>query len=179
MGRNPRRFLGVVVGLTVISSACAGWYGRNIGIFLLTFLYVLPALILVAVVFLLAGVSVKNAPWRLSFLCAAAFILPGSIGIYFVESRLNDYLGFWAWYPGHYRLVDGYTGKDAIVMRWDSWGFAGGGNDSYLVSNPSDSISGVDSATRWAQKYQAGCDVVAVERMQRGLYILTTFNLPA
>ncbi len=63
-------------------------------------------------------------------------------------------------------------------MTWDRWGFAGGENDSYLVSVPSDSLGNKATATQWAQRFQPGCEITDSERMMRGLYILTTYNCP-
>jgi len=94
------------------------------------------------------------------------------------ENFIHDYLAFWAWYPTHHRLIDDYRARDGIVMTWDSWGFAGGGNDSYLVSNPSDSISNTEAATLWTYRLEHACEVVDVKRMIRGVYILTTYNCP-
>jgi len=55
---------------------------------------------------------------------------------------------------------------------------AGMSNDSYLVSNPNDSISSLNAATKWVHRIQPACDAAAVERMARGLYIITTYNCP-
>jgi hypothetical protein len=77
----------------------------------------------------------------------------------------------------HRHLVDRVAAKDAIIMVWDSWGMAGNEKDFYLVSNPSDTISSPDAASRWAKQHADNtCEIGDVDRMKRGLYIVTTYN---
>ncbi len=63
-------------------------------------------------------------------------------------------------------------------MPWDSWGMAGMENDSYLISDHADSLTDAHVASRWTHRHHYNCDVASVVRMQRGLYILTTYNCP-
>jgi hypothetical protein len=94
---------------------------------------------------------------------------------------VHDRLGFWVWYATHGDVVRQYAKHDAIIVIWDGWGFAGIENDSFLVSDPDDSIgSSTESAARWAKRIKSDCGeaVVGVVRLKRGLYILTTYNCP-
>jgi hypothetical protein len=91
----------------------------------------------------------------------------------FVHTRL----WFWLWYPTHSSVVAQYARRDAIITHWDGWGMAGSENDSYLVSNPDDSIgNSADKATMWAKRLKADCDIADATRLKNGLYILTTYN---
>ena len=94
---------------------------------------------------------------------------------------MHDRLGFWVWYATHRNVVRQYTKRDAIIMTWDSWGIAGMENDSFLVSDPDDSIgNSTENAARWTKRMKSGCGkaVAGAVRLKRGLYILTTYNCP-
>ena len=77
---------------------------------------------------------------------------------------------------GTARQTEALARRDAVIQHWDGWGFAGMENDSYLVSDPDDSITGLEAANRWVRDHDLTCDVVAAQRMRRGFYILTTYN---
>jgi hypothetical protein len=55
--------------------------------------------------------------------------------------------------------------RDGVIQHWDGWGIAGMENDSYLVSDPNDSITDLQAANRWARDHHLTCDIVAAQRM--------------
>jgi hypothetical protein len=89
---------------------------------------------------------------------------------------LQDPLRFLAWSLPRYGQIEALARWDAVIQHWDGWGFAGMENDSYLVSDPDDSIAGLKAANRWARDHHLACEVVAVQKVWRSFYILTTYN---
>jgi hypothetical protein len=54
---------------------------------------------------------------------------------------------------------------------------AGAENDSYLVSDKFDDSSNVVAAERWRSRMGLDCPI-ATARMQKGIYIVTTYECP-
>jgi hypothetical protein len=98
--------------------------------------------------------------------------------VIYIATTAHDPLGFYVWYFTHPKIVEEFAYKDGIIMDWNRWGFAGMENDSYLVSNPDDTISTLSVATKWVRRFGSDCEVGDTQRMKRGLYIITTYNCP-
>ncbi len=78
--------------------------------------------------------------------------------------------------------------SDGVLQHWDSWGFAGMDNDTFLVSDAGDELSAAvaprhsptlpepqaDVAERWGKSHRLRCDIVWVDRVHRGFYVVTT-----
>ena len=111
--------------------------------------------------------------WTLAIVIVA---LAGISTMVVYGGRLQNPLRFLVWSLAWHGQIEALARQDAVIQHWDGWGFAGMENDSYLVSDPDDSITGLEAANRWVRDHDLTCDVVAAQRMRRGFYILTTYN---
>jgi hypothetical protein len=175
----PRRPLALLPFLLlvplVLFAVYFGW-SRDFGAFVIGYLLFPPAALGVAIILLAWAVFDRtNRPACLTALATGLVVVPAGV---FLELHFHDRISFWLWRPAHQAVIERYASKDQIITGWDSWGMAGMSNDSYLVSNPNDSISSLNAATKWVHRIQPACDAAAVERMARGLYIITTYNCP-
>jgi hypothetical protein len=175
--------LPLIAALVVLCTAGPLLWSRDFGLFLLMPLYPMA---LGCVCFLVfgAGLFAKKPGARPTLLVTALTAAATFAALFFTAGPattdfMHDRLGFWVWYVAHRDVTRQYAKRDAIIMTWDSWGFAGMGNDSFLVSDPDDSIgSSTENADRWTKRMKSDCDVVGSVRLKRGLYILTTYNCP-
>jgi hypothetical protein len=71
-------------------------------------------------------------------------------------------------------LLARYSSRDGIVTDWDSWGFGGTENDSYLIADHGSGLRSNDDATAWIERHGGKCGIVNVERMWPTLYVVTT-----
>lgn len=179
---TPIRFLWLLPPSIAVAclALAAGWvaWSRDFGTFLLAFFYLVPAIVVIGGLFL-SWAFFDHDLYRIRV------ALLGGVGTLIVvpvcflaTDYFHDRLAFYPWYLTHRTLLASHRSKDQIIMTWDSWGMAGSENDSYLVSNPSDSISDAGAATRWLHRIQPLCNAADVERMLPGVYIVTTFNCP-
>lgn len=95
-----------------------------------------------------------------------------------IGSKFRDPIVFAFWSQTHVALLSRYTTQDGIISTWDGWGIAGMENDSYLVADHGNTLSSTDAATRWIRRRGWKCQIVDVQQMRHGLYILTTFECP-
>ena len=160
-----------VVGIPVLGS-------RDFGAFVLATFFYIPFLALVCLCLLAASIFVKGAKNKLAMLATVPAIIVPSILIFFGQMYAGDRIRFELWHSFHRHMIEDFAGKDGIIIPWDSWGMAGTDNDSYLVSNPDDSISDLRAASTWVRRIQPDCSAADVLRMRRGLYIITTYNCP-
>ncbi len=176
MTNRSLRWLPVVAGVAILVTAgpMALWGGS--GTLLFCVLLYFPTLLVICVGLLLWGLAGNRPEQRRPTLATLAAIAVLTPTIFIGVLSVRDQVAFWIWYQTHRQLADNFSMTDGIITPWEFWGIAGMENDSYLVSNPSDTISSTDAATRWAQRYPSGCEIVDVKRMKRGLYILTTMN---
>jgi hypothetical protein len=113
----------------------------------------------------------RQAP--LSWMMAIVIVAIVGIGTMIVCcDRLPNQLRFLA----RHGQIQALVRRDGVLQHWDGWGIAGMENDSYLVSDPDDSISGLQAANRWARDHHLACEVVAARRVWRAFFILTTYN---
>jgi len=178
------RWLPAVTAAAVAAIVAPSLWSRDIGVFLISFFFGAPVLI-VAFLGFLVWAYIEKSRRRLSILLSvvAMLILPPIIFV--ALPPIRDHVEFEAWYLSHQSLVARFTGKNAIIATWDRWGFAGGESDSFLVSVPADNLSAIPAALAWANRYVAACstnesycDVVGVARMRRGIYLVTAYDSP-
>ena len=98
--------------------------------------------------------------------------------VIFDAKAAHDPIKFYAWYFTHPKIVEEFAHKDGIILDWNRWGMTGNESDSYLVSNPEDTISNLSAATAWVRRFGSDCEVGDTQRMKPGLYIIETFNCP-
>ncbi|HTZ80757.1 MAG TPA: hypothetical protein VMC10_22795 [Stellaceae bacterium] len=172
------RWLPVWAAVAVLATAGPLAWSRDFAVFLFAWFCYGPALLLVCLCLVIWAIVDREPARRWSALAAVLAIVAAASTAYF-GARVFDHdrLAFLFWHPLHRQLVDRFADTDGIILTWDSWGIAGMENDSYLVSNPSDTISDIDAASKWARRY-SDCEIVNVKRMRPGLYILTTYNCP-
>jgi hypothetical protein len=108
----------------------------------------------------------------------------------FFGTPARDQVRFLLWSQTHRQQMREAMKKDEVLQHWDSWGFAGMDNDSYLVSDNRDMLSAAtvsrqsptlpqpqaSVADRWGKSHRLGCDIVGVRRVQRGFYIVITYE---
>jgi len=174
--------LPLIAALVVLCTAGPLLWSRDFGLFLLLGLYA-PALGGVCLLVLVAGLFAKEPGARPTLVVTSLTAAATFAALFFTAAPASDFmhdrLGFWVWYATHRDVARQYAKRDAIIMTWDSWGMAGMENDSFLVSDPDDSIgSSTENADRWSKRMKSDCDVVGSVRLKRGLYILTTYNCP-
>ena len=170
------RWLPAVAGVAIVVTAGPIAWDRGFGTLLFAIFLYFPTLLAICAWLLVWGLAGKRPERRRPALSTVAVIAVLTPLIFISVNRVREQAGFWFWYQTHRELAGSFSTTDGIITAWDGWGMAGMENDSYLVSNPSDTISTRDAATKWAQRYPSGCEIAGVKRMKRGLYILTTFN---
>ena len=147
---------------------------RDFGDFLFS-LAIVPALFLLSL--LCIGIA-AFADWRSHSVKVGLLILLTTPIFAFATFRFHDNVRFILWSAAHARDLNRATRKDAIITAWDSWGMAGSGNDSYLVSDVSDDSRTVAAAEQWRKRMRLNCPIVATERMAARIYMVTTYNCP-
>jgi hypothetical protein len=93
---------------------------------------------LLAIAALLATVWLiveRGRPSRRVSIAWALVAILAAVPLYFVGNRFSDPIRFAFWAPFHTALLERYSSPDGIVTDWDSWGFGGTENDSYLVAD--------------------------------------------
>jgi hypothetical protein len=166
----------LAAAIAVLATAGPLGWSRGFGTFLFTILFYLPAVILFSICFCIWAWSERKSPrWRpIGLATAVAFLLvPITL---FGLPMVKDEIGFRFWYETHRSLVEPFLANNAIILDWESWGLAGMENDSYLVSDPSDRLDKTSEKALWLHDVGSDCDLVATDRMARGLYIVTTYN---
>ncbi len=156
-------------------------FGRDFGVFIITLLFVLPALVVLALAFGLWSLLERRPRWsavaRSLFIgaLAPALLIPP---LWAFGDPIRDSARYAVWSTVHRRELAVARGRDGVFKHWDGWGMAGNDNDSYLASDLTDTLDRPGKAARWAKDRRLGCDIVGVRRMERGIYLLTTANCP-
>lgn len=144
-----------------------------------------PVLLVVGVAF---GLS-KRGPIA-SSAAACMFALLAIIPmLWFYGIPLRSEVFFLLWSQTHRQKMQEATGKDEILQHFDGWGFAGMDNDTYLVSDTENALAAaVDFsrpvipaskyrvAEKWAKSHRLRCDIVGVQRVWRGFYVVMTYE---
>jgi hypothetical protein len=175
------RWLPAVASVAALVTAGPLAWSSSFGAFLLVW-FGGPALLLGAGVCLLVWAISEKRPQRrraiLATLAVTIVLTPAVIiGVWHIPERIHDRAEFLFWYPTHRRLVDRFLPREGIIMTWDAWGLAGMENESYLVSNPSDTISSTSAASKWAERYAVHhCGIAHATRMRQGLFVLRPYT---
>jgi len=134
-----------------------------------------PALLVLSsvLIFWIASDKGQNAVRIAVAGLAIAVFLPAAMAFALYGER--DRLTFLAWYPSHYRQIARFSATDG-AMRWRSPMLPDSAEVSfYLVSDRNDEISNFARASERLSRYRLPCQTVdSVERIWRGLYIVTT-----
>ena len=147
---------------------------RDFGDFVYS-LVIVPALLLISL--LCIGIA-AFVDWRSRSVKIGLLILLATPIFAVATFRFHDDVRFALWSATHARDLDRATVKDAVITAWDSWGLAGSGNDSYLISDVSDGSRTVAAAERWRKRVRLNCPIVATKRMAARIYMVTTYNCP-
>jgi len=97
-------------------------------------------------------------------------------------------LQIWTW--SHAREAAAARSNSTVLSHWDAWGFGADDNDSYLVSDPANVLSGALEPVRrptlsdrqaqvaeaWRKSHKLNCEVVWVKRLRSGFYLIATYD---
>lgn len=109
--------------------------------------------------------------WAPVFIALSPLLLRGT-------GMARNRLSFAGWALFHPATVFGEPDRDDIIRGWDSWGFGGLENDSYLVADPRDAIDTLPAAEAWRKRHGQSGEIVDTQRMAPRRYIVTTYNCP-
>jgi hypothetical protein len=143
----------------------------------------------------IAGTSATIIAWmvakRLREKLLALIILPmmafSLICFFFAVIFVSDHRGriaFEIWYPFHHARVDALRAKNGGVMLWgnrhvfvyDEGEIAEEIIEEDLVVDKTNSFDVMNVAMEWVQQRAPNCDLLKIEKMRDGLYILTTYD---
>ena len=151
-----------------------GW--QDFGVFMLSLFFIAPA---VFVAFVGSGIWVLLArkpegakAARSYFLAMLAPLLLAS-ALLFSHDPLRDPVRYAVWSIFHQPELASARQHDGIFKHWDSWGFAGAEGDSYLASDPKDTLSSPGMAEPWGKAHRLPCWFEA-RRLARGIFLLST-----
>ncbi len=171
------RWLPVAVGIFVVATALSLGMSRDFLAFMATVFVLVPLLAIGAVLAIVWLIVERRSSRRISIAWALAAIV-AAVPLYVIGNKFGDPIRFAFWSPFHESLLARYSSRDGIVTDWDSWGFGGTENDSYLVADHGAVLDSDDAATKWIARHGGNCEIVDVERMWPSLYILTTSECP-
>ena len=171
------RWLPVAVGVFIVFTAVPLGLSRDFLAFMIAVFVYGPLLAIVALL-TIVWLIVERRPSRRVSIAWALVAIVAAVPLYFIGNRFSDPIRFAFWSPFHTALLARYSSRDGIVTDWDSWGFGGTENDSYLVADHGAVLDSNDAATKWIARHGGKCEIVDVERMWPSLYILTTSECP-
>jgi hypothetical protein len=172
------RLLPFLVSFIALATSIPLAWDKDTGAFLIAFLIYLPAVLALCIGLCIWAVIEWRSPIGISVcrtLIALLVLIPST---FYIIPRIKDDVSFFVWSKGHHNVLNEFANRDAIILDWESWGFAGWENDSYLVSNPDDNLGEASAAPKWLQHVGSGCEIVDTNRMAHGFYIVTTYNCP-
>lgn len=178
--------------LTTGALALALFSLTGVQTFFLALVLTVPVLLLCLIAICVYLFTTRDADRKAALAWAGSFAVP----LVFLPALLlfggpaKDYARFNLWSvldPGQYRSAEQ---RAEVLSHWDGWGFLGMDNDVYLVSDPTDVLSGAltvrrvqvlpaakfAAARRWSGSLRLPCDPVWVSRLRRGFYLVTTFD---
>jgi hypothetical protein len=171
---KPLTILSIVTSAALTAAAAIFGSSRDFGMFLLGIEVVGGLLILALIVLGVATVADRSSR---GIKASALLVLLAPIAGY-AAAHLRDRVLFVGWSLSHPAALQAAAFKDSIITDWDSWGMAGSENDSYLISDKLDDSSNVASAERWRVRMGLDCPIAATVRMQKNIYIVTTYQCP-
>jgi hypothetical protein len=164
--------------ITALVTAIPFAWNKDFGTFLLLVFFYLPAVAL-ACIGLCVWAAIERKSPRARPMVISVVIIPTLIGsTFWALPRIKDEFRFAVWSYTHRDMIRGFADRDAIILDWESWGMAGMENDAYLVSNPSDNLAEAGAASEWLRHVGSSCEIVALKRFRRGIYVVTTYNCP-
>jgi hypothetical protein len=167
----------LAVGIFVVFTAVPLGMSRDFLAFMIA-VFVYGPLLAIAALLTIVWLIVERRPSRRVSIAWALVAIVAAVPLYFIGNRFSDPIRFAFWSPFHTALLARYSSRDGIVTDWDSWGFGGTENDSYLVADHGAVLDSDDAATKWIARHGGKCEIVGVERMWPSLYILTTSECP-
>ena len=174
VARKLLSFASVALSASLVTASLCFGASRDFGTFLSSLL-VLPILWILSLIFLVSAVVTDRSSRTVK---VSIMLLVLSPIAHFGAGRLRDRVLFVGWSLIHQAELRSSASKDAIIAQWDSWGFAGIENDSYLISDRLDDTSDAASAERWRVRMGLDCSIVSAVRMGKGIYIVTTADCP-
>jgi hypothetical protein len=165
------------VGIFVVATALPLGISRDFLAFLVSAFVYAPLLAIASLVAIVWLIFERRPLRRVSIAWALAAIV-AAVPLYLIGNRFSDPIRFVIWSPFHGALLARYSSSDGIVTDWDSWGFGGMENDSYLIADHGSRLPSNDDATAWIKRHGGKCEIVDVERMWPDLYIFTTSECP-
>lgn len=172
--QKPLTILSLATSASLAVAAVVFGTSRDFGMFILG-IFVLGGLLILSLICLGAATAIDKGSRGVK--ASAMLVLLAPIAAY-AASHLRDRVLFVGWSMKHGAVLEAAASKDSIITGWDSWGMAGSENDSYLVSDRFDDSSSVASAEQWRTRMGLDCPVAATARMQKGIYIVTTYECP-
>ena len=167
------RWLPVAVGVFIVFTAVPLGLSRDFLAFMIAVFVYGPLLAIVALL-TIVWLIVERRPSRRVSIAWALVAIVAAVPLYFIGNRFSDPIRFAFWSPFHTALLARYSSRDGIVTDWDSWGFGGTENDSYLIADHEPGVPSNKDATAWIKRHGGNCEIVDVERMWPKLYIFTT-----
>jgi hypothetical protein len=164
----------VAMSVAVCLAAAGFGASRGFGAFLLS-VVALPLLIIFALISLATATAENRSGVGVKVSALLILLVPAA---FYAGQQSRDPLLFLGWSVGHRAALKAAASTDSILLGWDSWGMAGMENDSYIVSDKFDHSSTVESAERWRKRMELDCPIAATKRMQKGIYLVTTYNCP-
>jgi len=168
------RWLPLAVAIFIVFTAVPLGMSRDFLAFMAAAFVYAPLLAIAALLATVWLIVERGRPSRRVSIAWALVAIVAAVPLYFVGNRFADPIRFAFWAPFHGELLARYSSRDGIVTDWDSWGFGGTENDSYLIADHGPAISSNADATAWIKRHDGKCEIVEVERMWPSLYILTT-----
>ena len=158
----------------LLTAGPLGYGGRDFGVFLLVLLIYLPCLALACLLLLLWAIFARRSSGRKAALASLTVVILLTPGTAILFGRLHDRIAFAFWAPTHGALLGSWQGRSGIVMLWDSWGIADAGQDSVLISAPSDMLTDVRTLAATACA-EPDCVVGDIQKMKGGFYIASFY----
>ena len=168
--RSPAMILSIVL--------CCGALTLGLTRDLLVILLGLVSLPLLFIVAIVRCTIYRDDPLGGNVKAWAPVLIALSPVILFGTGAVRDRITFAGWALTHPAILFADDQRDGIIRDWDSWGFAGSGNDSYLVADPYDAIGTPAGTAAWRRRHAQQCEIVDTQRMWPRLYIVTTYNCP-
>ncbi len=172
------RWLPILVAAATLVTATPFAWDKGFGTSLFLLFVYLPAATWVCIG-LCVWAAIERKSTRARWIVISLLLIPAVIGGTFrVLPQIKDELRFLVWSHTHDDELREFADRDAIILDWESWGWAGSENDSYLVSNPNDDLAESEATAEWLRHVGSSCEIVALKRLRRGIYIVTTYECP-
>lgn len=157
--------------LLLIAGACFG-STHDFGAFLLS-MPVLAILFIAALVATIWAACIKALRGRA--LAALALICLTPL-VYLCAYKAAQEVRFLIWAPAHYAQLARASGRDGIIMGWDSWGFGGEDTSSYLVVDTLDALGSKSRAEQWTRHVGQTCGLWQAQKVWPRVYVVTTYT---